>query len=487
MTKLRICLVASEVAPFAKTGGLADVGKGLSAALHARGHDVLVVMPMYGRVRDGGYRFDPVAEAQAVSFSLGERTWEFSAFATDLPGSAVRVVFVHLPELFGGDEIYTAGGEETLRFAALSCAAIELCQRLGFAADVFHCNDWHTALLPFYLRTRYAWDRLFDTSRTLLTIHNIGYQGTVGVDALPALGLDGERHLLDADDLEAGVLNPLRNGIRYADAVSTVSRTYASELLTAEFGMGLEASLRARREVLTGIVNGCDYEDWDPATDRLLPHRYSAGDLSGKAANKAALLAEFSLPHDDDRPLVGVVSRLTYQKGFELAAEVLPVVLQRGACRLLALGTGEPKYEQLFQDLRDLYPDAVGYYRGYSNELAHRIEAAADLFLMPSRYEPCGLNQMYSLKYGTIPVVRRTGGLADTVEDCDPRAGTGTGFLFDEFRAQALFDVLVRALELYHDRAAWAALVQRAMAVDWSWQRQVLEYEALYCRMLGSR
>ena len=485
MTSLRICLVASEVAPFAKTGGLADVAAGLARYLDRTGHDVRLVMPMYGPVREGGFEFQPVAALQDVHIQLGDRALSFSVSTASLPQSDAQVWFVRCPELYGRTGIYTDGPDEPLRFALLTRAAIEMCQRLQWPVDVFHCNDWHTALLPLYLKTTYAWDGLFAASKSLLAIHNIGYQGVFGLESLDDIGLGRERHLFDRSDVEAGRFSFLRTGVRYADGLCTVSRTYADEIRTEEFVMGLEDLLQERRSDLVGIVNGVDYGDWDPATDTLIAQRYSAAEPGGKAADKRALQEEFGLRQDAAAPLCGVVSRLTFQKGFELVAEVLPALLQRAPLQLVALGTGEEKYERFFTWLAEQWPEQVGYHQGYDNALAHRIEAGADLFLMPSRYEPCGLNQMYSLKYGTVPVVRRTGGLADTVQDWDPETRQGTGFVFDTFDSNALYAAMGRALETYGDRDAWAALVQNGMACDYSWDVQGPLYVELYRTLLG--
>jgi starch synthase len=313
-----------------------------------------------------------------------------------------------------------------------------------------------------------------------LTIHNIGYQGVFSEAVLPGLNLGGERHLLDANDLSHGIVNFLRTGLKWADALATVSRTYAKEIQTPELGMGLDEVLRRRGKVLTGIVNGVDYGDWDPATDPLISANYTATDLSGKAEVKRDLLADFGLSGDERVPLLGIVSRMTGQKGFDLLPEALGALFPQRSFQLVVLGSGERELESFFQRLRDAHPDRVAVFRGHDNVLAHRIEAAADMFLMPSRYEPCGLNQMYSLKYGTVPIVRRTGGLADTVEPFDPATGTGTGFLFDAFTPAALYEAMTAALTLFEDRGSWTTLMRNGMARDYSWERQGPEYEALY-------
>jgi starch synthase len=424
-----------------------------------------------------------VRAVQDVPMQLGARKLWFSASTTALPKSQVRVWFVRCPELFDREGIYTQDADEHVRFALLSRAAIELCQWTKWAPDVFHVNDWHTALVPLYLRTVYGWDQLFRATRTLLAIHNIGYQGTFGDATLDEVSLGNERRFLYQEDLREGRVNWLKTGVLYSTTLTTVSRTYAREIQTAEFGLGLDDVLRRRAESLFGIVNGVDYGEWDPATDPHLAHHYDARDLDGKVKSRAALAVRAGLSADPRAPVIGMISRLTHQKGFELLPEVLPVILSRHGARAVVLGSGEKKYEDFFRWLAQNYPGRAFYSTGYDEPLAHQIEAGADMFLMPSRYEPCGLNQMYSLRYGTVPIVRRTGGLADTVAPFDARTGEGTGFLFDEFQADALLRAVQRALEVWRDPAAWARLVQNGMAQDFSWDRQGPEYVALYRRL----
>jgi starch synthase len=336
--------------------------------------------------------------------------------------------------------------------------------------------------LPLYLKAAYAWDRLFERTRTVLTIHNIGYQGVFPSETLQQLGFGAHAHLLHQDDLRAGKLNYLKTGLIYADALTTVSETYAREIQTQDYGMGLQDLLRARADSIVGIVNGVDYSEWDPATDIKIPQRYSARDLGGKRLCRERLLARMKLAPSSRAPVFGVVSRLTAQKGFELLPEALPALLKHDV-RLCVLGSGEERYEQYFHWLHGAHPGKVSFWAGYDDELAHWIEAGSDLFLMPSLYEPCGLNQMYSLRYGTAPIVRRTGGLADTVVPFDRASKRGTGFLFDEFSAQALTGAIRNALECFQDPDAWRALIQNGMAADFSWERQSKPYVELYGRL----
>lgn len=484
MRPLKICLVSSECTPFAKTGGLADVVAALGRFLAKRGHDVRVVMPMYSRIKNGGYEFYPVTEAQDVAVRLNNRSYWFSVSTLQLPRSSAKIWLVRCPELYEREGIYTQDWDEHLRFGMLARAAFAICQQTQWAPDVLHCNDWHAGLIPLYKRSLYGWDRLFQDTRTVLTIHNIGYQGTFGADVIPSLGLENERQLLWQEDLRENRINFLKTGLLYADAITTVSRTYAQEIQGDELGMGLAQLLRQRSDSVTGIVNGVDYEEWNPHDDVLIPHAYSLKDMSGKLRCKEALMKRFGMQPDLAAPALGIVSRLTFQKGFELLAESLTVLLHRENLRLFVLGSGEEKYENYFRWLQDTFPGKVAYDHGYKEDLAHHIEAGTDIFLMPSRYEPCGLNQMYSLKYGTVPIVRRTGGLADTVEQWEPKSRTGTGFLFNDFTPDALLDTIRFALTCWKDRAGWEVLQRNGMERDFSWERQGEEYIELYRRIV---
>lgn len=481
MARLRIAFVTAELAPFSKTGGLADVTSALSRLLEDRGHDVQVFTPFYPRVAGSPPAAIPDPRLQDIPVKLGARSFWFSVSTGMLPRSRVPVHFVRCPELFGRETIYTNDPDEHLRFGLLGRAALTSCQWMQWAPDVLHCHDWHAALVPLQLRTTYGWDRLFERTRTVLTIHNLPHQGIFPAAAVGELGLEGERHLLHQEDLTAGRINFLKTGILYADALTTVSEGYAREIQTPEHGAGLDGLLRSRSASLFGILNGVDYGEWNPETDALIPHHYSVRDMRGKARNKRELLRRAEFPDEPAVPLLGMVSRLVGQKGVELVPPALRSdLLRQGAVRLVVLGNGQREHEEAFRDLAAEMPDKVAYRRGYDEPLAHLIEAGSDIFLMPSRYEPAGLNQMYSLRYGTIPVVRRTGGLADTVRPYDPVRGEGTGFLFDEYRPEALYRALTSALEVYRDPAAWKGLMRNAMNEDFSWTRSVERYERLY-------
>jgi starch synthase len=477
---MRICYIASEVAPLAKTGGLADVAGALAKYLHAAGHDIRVFMPCYAQVDRTAHEIYPVDFLQAIPLTLGARQILFSVLTLRLPGSDNFIYLIDCPALYARATLYTDDPDEHLRFLVLTHAAFLCCQRMGFAPDILHCNDWHTGFGPLLLRTVYAWDALFKATRSLFTIHNIGYQGGFPATAAADVGLLTDTWRLDPADVAAGTINALKHGILHADHINTVSPTYAAEIQTDEYGMGMQFALRSRASALSGILNGVDYDEWDPRNDRYLPRHFNAAQLGVKAALKQQFLTRLQLHGGERTPLLGIVSRLAVQKGFDLLIEVLPAVLQTSDVRLVVLGSGEPRYETFFGMLNAHFPARVAFHRGYSDELAHWIEAASDMFLMPSQYEPCGLNQMYSLRYGTIPVVRRTGGLADSVQHFDPDTGKGTGVVFNDYDAIGARWALDYALSLYARKSLWRRLVQNAMAQDFSWQKAAGEYLKLY-------
>jgi len=482
---LRICLVSSELTPLAKTGGLADVCAALSAFFDEQSHDVRVIIPFYSAIDTSGLDVVPVEYLQDRPLQLGRHRFRYSIDSTTLPGTALRIYLLRCPALYDRPGIYSSGPDEHLRFIALSRVAIEMCQQMGFAPDIFHCHDWHTALVPLYLKSLYAWDRLFARTRSVLTIHNIAYQGVFGSDILHDTGLQDHRGSLHQEDLGFDRINFMKTGVLYADLLTTVSPTYAEEILGSEYGMGLQDLLQQRRNSLVGILNGVDYEEWDPRTDPLIPQTYDARRTAAKKANKAALMQELGLEGGDDIPLIGMVTRLVYQKGLELVQQVVPGMIHQGRFALAVLGNGEARYEQFFHWLQQSNPGRVCFWRGYNNRLAHWIEAGSDLFLMPSLFEPCGLNQMYSLRYGTPPIVRRTGGLADTVQLFDPATGEGNGIVFNDYDATALHWAISYGLRLYQDKRSWRKLMQNGMGMDFSWRKQGQVYVDFFRQLAG--
>lgn len=522
---LRVALVAAETAPFAKTGGLADVMASLGRALHRQGHEVRLFLPFYDSIGNsvvgaggpGVVAFDPepVPGLQGIEIGYPGRVVDVDVFMTPLPnseredGTPLDVELLDCPELYHRGALFTNDPDEPIRWATLCLATLEALARSEWTPDIIHCNDWHTGLLPLQLRQVYGSEPSLASTRTLLSIHNLSFQGVFDGDVIDQLGLSAVRELFHQDHLNDGWVSLLETGLLYADWLSTVSETYATEIQDPEHGMGLDQLLRNRSDRLIGIVNGIEEDEWSPERDSLIPQRFSVDDLSGKAACREALLARFNIGSEsgnavasegtgsnDTAPVIGIVSRLTAQKGFDLLSvlgdvadgpipgDLLPTLLRRKRIRLVVLGSGEQRYERYFQSLRDSFPDRVGVYFGFDEELAHLIEAGSDIFLMPSQYEPCGLNQLYSMSYGTVPVVRRTGGLADTVQPWDPNAGTGTGFVFDAFRPEALADSVDDALTAWADRAGWAVLVRNGMTRDFSWRRRSGQYVDLYRRML---
>jgi starch synthase len=482
---LKIFLVCAELTPLAKTGGLADVSAALSDYFLSVGQDIRVLMPFYATLDDSEFKIEKVLGLENLEITLGERSFSYGIVKAVSKGAGPDIHLLDCPELFGGEEIYS-GPDEHLRFILLSRAGLEFCQQINFSPDIVHCHDWHTALVPVYLKTIYGWDQLFSSTKSVLTIHNIGYQGVFGAGILGDMGLADSAGMLDADDLAGDRVNFMKTGVMHADLLTTVSPTYAKEILEPEYGMGLEQALRARGGSVAGILNGVDYQEWDPETDTLIPFNYSAKKLEGKELNKKALLEELGMEYRFDRPLIGMVTRLTYQKGIELVQQAMPVLLARRDFSLVVLGSGEKDQEQFFHWLQAEFQGRVYFYQGFNNQLAHRIEAGSDLFLMPSRYEPCGLNQMYSLKYGTVPVVRATGGLADSVQHFDAGSGSGTGVVFHDFDANGLNWAVNTALDLYRNKHVWKQVTYNGMARDYSWDEQGKIYLERFRKLSGS-
>jgi starch synthase len=443
-------------------------------------------MPLYASVRKKQRELAPVSAVQQVGIAIGSTEYRYSLQTARYPGTDIPVYFVDCPALYDRDALYTLDADEHRRFILLSRAALESCRRLGFAPQVFHCNDWHTALLPMILKTQQAAYPLLASSKSLLTIHNIGYQGVFPASGAADLGLGSAWSQLDQADMAQGLINPLKAGIKFADKVSTVSPTYAREICDSALGMGLEGALRARADRVVGILNGVDYQDWDPAHDALLAAHFSAQDLRGKAINKEMLIATAQLDLPSARPIIGMVTRLAEQKGIDLLFDALPQLLQARDFGLVVLGSGDTRYGDFFADLAKRFAGRVSYRSGFDEPFAHLIEAGSDAFLMPSRYEPCGLNQMYSLRYGTIPIVRNTGGLADSVEHFDPATQRGTGCVFNDYDAPAVRWAVDTLLGWYADPKSWQRLIRNAMAKDFSWQKQIGQYESLYASMIGN-
>jgi len=469
---MRIAILASEVVPFAKTGGLADVAGALPKALVARDVDARVILPLYEQI-DRSVLSDDVIDDVPVQWRGQVRP--VRVYQSDAVGAPAYLI--EAPEYFAKPSIYGYSNDHE-RFAFFSRAALALLKHLDWQPDVVHGNDWPCGFAMIELRARRRYDEFFRPIKTLFSIHNLAYQGAFDPKDLWWLGF-GESPEKD-DFMLKGAASALKAGLIAADALSTVSRRYAEEVQTAEHGAGLDWLLRARRDRFAGITNGIDYELWNPATDPALAANFSAEDLQGKAACKLDLLRRFGLPEEPERPIIAIISRLVAQKGYDLIRELAGQILQTGAF-FIALGAGAREYEDFLQSWHDHARNRVGIYKGYAGEpLAHQIEAGADMFLMPSKYEPCGLNQMYSMRYATVPIVRATGGLDDTVEQFDPIRGSGTGFKFNDYRAGALLEKIREALYFYGQPEQWRKLQLNGMARDNSWDAAALKYIQLY-------
>lgn len=475
---MRVVFVASECVPFSKTGGLADVIGALPEALADQGVEVQVLLPRYRITRQG--ETPSAGRSVTIPLSAGFR---FANVQNGETVKGVRHYLVDCPEFFDRDGLYqdrSTGADypdNHLRFAGFSLAALEFVKRLGPPPDVIHCHDWQTSLVPVYLRRNYALDRYYGATRSVLTIHNLAYQGEFPPAALADISLNGS--LFNIDGLEFyGRINFLKGGLMFSDALTTVSQKYAEEIRTSEFGCGLEGVLRRQAGRLRGILNGADYEAWNPASDALIPAHYTPENLEGKRECKRALLERMGVAQPRlDVPVLGMVSRFDRQKGFDLIAEAAEALAALDIY-LVLLGSGAREYEEFFARLGRRLPGKFLVKIAYDNALAHLIEAGSDIFLMPSRYEPSGLNQMYSLKYGTVPVVRATGGLENSVEEFD--GTSGTGFKFREYTAAALLGAISRALEAYRWPKLWSRIMLNGMQKDFSWSHSAREYAELY-------
>jgi len=489
---MNIVVAASEVTPFSKTGGLADVAGSLPKHLAKLGHTVSVIAPLYRATRTAGPEIQDTG--RFIDVKIMDKHVTGRIFESVLPGSEVPIYLISNDEYYDRDDLYfdktknADYADNCERFVFFSQAILETIRTLGIPADILHCNDWQTGLAPAYVKTLYAKTRGLAGLRTLLTVHNLAYQGVFWHWDMKLTGFDWE--LFNWRQLEFyGKLNCLKAGLVFADVLTTVSRRYAEEIQTEEFGCGLEGVLQERAGDLYGVVNGVDYTVWNPEHDTLIPATYSAADTSGKAACKKALLAAQNLPEREGVPLVGIISRLAAQKGFDIIELALDDMMKLDL-QLVVLGTGERKYHDLLQAAAKRHPGKITVNLAFDNKLAHQIEAGCDMFLMPSHYEPCGLNQLYSLRYGTVPIVRATGGLADTVVGCHYETlenSTATGFTFKKYGPAELLGAIRQALDVYQRPEDWAKLVRTGMEQDWSWSRSASEYEQLYEKALAGK
>jgi starch synthase len=481
---MHIAFVASEGVPYSKTGGLADVVGSLPRALAALGHQVSVYLPRYRQTKLA----DPATVVRSITIPFDDK-YRFASVVTGGSQAGIRFYFIENPEYFDRDALYgTPAGDypdNAERFALFSRAVLEASKVLG-VPQIFHCHDWQTALVPILLRTTYAEDPAFQDVATVFTIHNMGYQGLFPPEVLPLLMLPWDLFTISKMEF-FGQVNFLKGALVYSDYITTVSKKYSQEIQTAEYGFGLEGVLHTRASTVSGIVNGVDYNEWSPQTDKFTAAKFSPQDLSGKAKCKLDLLSAFGMPEADAKlPIIGIVSRFAAQKGFDLIAQIMDR-LAREPMTVVVLGTGDKQYEEMFVRLNKQFPNKIAIKVAYDNALAHKIEAGADMFLMPSRYEPCGLNQIYSLKYGTVPIVRATGGLDDTIEPWDARTGKGTGFKFIDYIGEELLQTIRDALQAYRDQTSWQVLMRNGMNKDFSWNASAREYGKVYERVRQGR
>jgi starch synthase len=481
---MHIAFAASECVPFSKTGGLADVVGALPRALASLGHQVSIYIPRYRQTK--------LTHAESVVKSITvpfDDRYRFCSVVSGGNQSDLQFYFIEYPPFFDREALYgTPAGDypdNAERFALFSRAVLEASKILG-VPQVFHCHDWQSALIPILLRTQYGEDPAFRDAATVFTIHNMGYQGLFPPDTLPLLTLPWDLFTISKMEF-FGNVNFLKGALVYSDFVTTVSKKYSQEIQTTEFGFGLEGVLRDRAATVTGILNGVDYPEWSPQTDKFTVAKYSPEDLSGKAKCKQDLLTAFGVSNPNlSLPVIGIVSRFAAQKGFDLISQIMDR-LAREEMIVVALGAGDKQYEDMFLRLNRQYPQKIAVKVAYDNAIAHKIEAGSDMFLMPSRYEPCGLNQIYSLKYGTVPVVRATGGLDDTIEPWDARTGRGTGFKFSEYSGEALLRTIKDALRAFQDQSSWQRLMRNGMAKDFSWNTSAKEYVRVYERARQAR
>lgn len=485
---IKIAFVASEAIPYAKTGGLADVAGTLPKVLEKLGCEVKLFIPKYFTIDESKFNLKYNWNIGEIPIMVAGHIRSVHVLQSKLPGSNVEVNFIDCPHYFHRAHFYTNDIDEDERFILFSKGVIEALQHFNWKPDIIHCNDWQTGLIPLLLKDNYSWDNLFKNTSTVFTIHNIGYQGKFSKESLIKAEIN-ERYFYPMGPVEFyNDVSFMKAGISFADIITTVSHTYAKEILTPDYGAGMENILLQRKDDLYGIINGVDYTMWNPETDEQIPFNYTLNSLSEKTKNKEYLLKQFGMPFKKETPLIGIVSRIVEQKGFDIFAEVINSLLNLNA-QWIFLGSGEDKFEDLIRWLVNHYPEKVGAHIMFSDILSHLIEAGSDMFLMPSRYEPCGLNQIYSLKYGTVPIVRNTGGLADTVRDWHYSElsydNRGTGFSFDSFTGNALLDTVKRAIKTFGDKTTWKRIQTNGMNKNFSWEPSAQEYIKLYKYVIG--
>ena len=492
--KLKILFVTPEVVPFVKTGGLADVSSALPQMLSELGHEVRIVVPKYGAVDDRKFKIHEVVRLKDLHMQIGDKDVVFSLKSCFLPGQKIRVqiYFLDNQEYFGSrNSLYTdpMTGQDypdnDERFILLCRSVFELISKLGWIPDIIHCNDWQSGLVPIYLKTLFKGDPTFAHFKTVFTVHNLAYQGQFPKSVFFKTGLPEEMNSEKGVELYNKV-NFMKSGLMFADVINTVSETYANEIRTDdELGAGLKQVLAKRKNHLYGIINGIDTHVWNPEKDKHLPKKYSSKSLEDKLENKQVLADKFGFNFSADTPIIGIISRLYDAKGFDIIAEAFPEMMKMNL-QMVLLGNGDRKYHNFFEKMIKKFPAKFACYLGFNDDLAHLIEGGSDILLMPSHYEPCGLNQMYSLVYGTVPLVRETGGLADTVIKYIEKTGEGNGFVFKSYESSALLKELIRALKIFQDKKTWTKIQKNGMKCDFSWNSSARKYIELYKTILDS-
>lgn len=477
---LKVLMLAAEIEPFVKVGGLAEIVGALPKALQAFGHDVRLVMPRYRQVDAEHFQLTTILDS--ISVPMGNFQVSVSIRQTEI-GNHIPVYMIDAPRFFDRENIYgyTDDGE---RFILFCRAALEAMKALDWSPDVVHCNDWHTGIVPNWLHTIYRDDEFYRHTASVYTIHNLAYQGIFGYRLLEVAGVAANGFVYPQIEELANVVDIMGRGILFADAVTTVSERYAQEILTPTFGEKLDHMLRSRRDRLFGILNGVDYQENNPTTNSYIQTQYDAGDLCSRLENKIALQKQAHLPVNPDVPMLAMISRLTDQKGFDLLAQIIHPLLAQGI-QFVLLGVGDQHYQEMFQKLAASYPEQVAIFLTFNTELAQRIYAGSDMLLMPSRFEPCGTNQMYAMRYGCVPIVRRVGGLADTVQEYQPHSNEGNGFVFQNYDPWEFFAAIVRALALYPFKDIWQALQLHGMEADHSWRASAIRYVEIYRNALA--
>lgn len=488
--QLNVLMLSSEVEPFAKTGGLADVSSSLPKAIKSLNHEIRIMMPRYGSINERQCQLHELARLKEIPIPLGRKQLLASVKSSFLANShsKIQVYFLDNSTLYARPGLYVSPDtkkdypDNDERFFFFNRGTLEILKKLGWKPDIIHCNDWQTGLVPVYLKTLYRDDPFYADTRTVFTIHNMAYQGVFPKSSFEITGLPPD--VLSEEGIQRdGCLNLLKAGLVYADAITTVSEKYAEEIQSSqEFGCGLQDVVRRREHDLTGILNGIDSNEWNPATDRVIPHKYDFKTIDLKAENKKALLAHVGLSFSESVPTIGMVSRLAEQKGFDIIMDVFDKLVQLPV-QIVVLGVGEKRYHDFLESATKRFPGKVAAVLSFNLDLAHLIEAGSDMFLMASRYEPCGLNQMYSLKYGTVPIVRATGGLDDTVEDFNPSTQAGNGFKFVDYNGESMLLAVKRAVDTFADRALWKRIIKNGMQKDFSWELSAKKYLHLYRKL----